>query len=82
MLLLGEILLSILAVFGLYVLLRRLFVAHNEIAIVARRRSGASKEQRLRLVERAYDDAWLCGSCRVVLLDECERELTVEEFLK
>ena len=82
LLLIGKILCSVLAVFGLYVLLRRLLATEGEIALAVKRRSGAEREQLLKLLKRARDDAWLCGNRRVLLLDEDAREITVTEFLK
>ena len=76
MLLLAEISLSVLAVFGAYVLLRRLFAAENEIIFAVRRQKNTEAAELLRLMRRARADAWLCGRCRVMLLDEDGREIS------
>lgn len=76
MLLLAEISLSVLAIFGAYVLLRRLFVSENEMIFAVRRQKNTEGAELLRLVRRARADAWLCGRCRVILLDEDGREIS------
>ena len=67
----AQILLSALALFGLYVLLRSAFsvkmgAGPAAIAVLASAQTAADEIPRL--YERARDDAWLCGACRVIFL--------------
>ena len=76
MLLFVEIFCAVLAVFGAYVLIRRLLAREDTLVFAVRRQKNISDEELLHLVHRTRGDAWLCGKPRVVLLDENGQEMS------
>ena len=78
MLLIAEILLSVLAVFGLYLLGRRALATEEEIVLAVI--CDASNEKRKALINHARDDAWLCGNRRVIVLDAKARDVKFKEI--